>query len=371
MADQLIEHLHPSGGKLNLLTGKRFTIRVKPGLRGFRAELEDLLFHFDSAVMLPEGPRGLVGASDPDRTKVTGLEALAAAMSHAVLHPDRKIVLTGHADTSGADAGNLVLSGLRAKNVFAVLTGGRKEWVDTADARHKVEDYQAILKWAARQRGWPTDPGEVDGKDGPATREALENLQRNYNLEFKKEIDVDGKIGPETWGAVFDLYQEDLARLLVADAAKMDSIRSGLVFVDAGRKHVGCGENFPIELKDRDNFKSQANRRVEILFFDPGQEPLLPCHASPDACDPDKCDLYGKNRYVFEPIPESVVNGPVTIQLKYEDGEPMALAEFEAQFGEDIVEGVTDGEGKAVIDPPPGTGGTFRLTLKSFPEEYA
>jgi hypothetical protein len=195
-------------------------------------------------------------------------------------------------------------------------------------------------------------------------------MQQGYNEEFGKAIAEDGKIGRETWGAVFDLYQDDLAFRMQADEAKMKSIRSKLAFVDAGKKQVGCGEHFPVEQKHRDNFKSQANRRVEILFFETGEEPKLPCHASAGSCDPAQCDVYGKGRYVFEPIPETVANGPVNITLQYEDGSPMGLAEFEARFGEDVVEGITDVNGKAEIVPPPGAGGTSVLKLIDFPESF-
>src|SRR5689334_1612103 len=173
MADQTVDFLLPSDHGLSLTTGTRFTIRVRPGLRAFRAELEDVLFHFNSAVMLPEAPRPAEPDTLPPRQPFTGLDAIAAALAHAVLHPERKLLVTGHADTVGSDSDNLALSNLRSRNVLALLAGDKPDWVKTADSKHKTEDHQQILKWAAVQRQWPTDPGAIDGQDGPKTQEAL------------------------------------------------------------------------------------------------------------------------------------------------------------------------------------------------------
>ena len=36
---------------------------------------------------------------------------------------------------------------------------------------------------------------------------------------------------------------------------------------------MGCGESFPIENKEKNNYRSQENRRVELLFFDKDEAP--------------------------------------------------------------------------------------------------
>ena len=58
------------------------------------------------------------------------------------------------------------------------------------------------------------------------------------------------------------------------------------------------------------------------------------------------------------------------IQLLYEDLSPMADAEFEAVFGDNRVQGRTDAQGNAIIIVPARQEETFRLFLRSFPEEY-
>ncbi len=53
-----------------------------------------------------------------------------------------------------------------------------------------VTEIQAALKNA----GFYT--GNIDGKMGPMTRQAVENFQKANNLK------VDGKVGPKTWAAL-------------------------------------------------------------------------------------------------------------------------------------------------------------------------
>lgn len=66
----------------------------------------------------------------------------------------------------------------------------------------------------------------------------------------------------------------------------------------------------------------------------------------------------------------TLVINELTIQLLYEDLSPMADAEFEAVFGDQRTQGLTDAEGRAIIEVPPGGEQTFRLFLLSFPESY-
>jgi hypothetical protein len=47
-------------------------------------------------------------------------------------------------------------------------------------------------------------PGQVDGKDGPATRTAVARFQLAYNLHGM-HLTVDGAAGPRTWGALHEV----------------------------------------------------------------------------------------------------------------------------------------------------------------------
>jgi hypothetical protein len=76
--------------------------------------------------------------------------------------------------------------------------------------------------------------------------------------------------------------------------------------VDASRKTVGCGEHFPRAANPVSNGNSgsgpcgdAADRRVEILFFEPGEEPKLDCHAGAGRCVPAVCEIYNRRRYIL------------------------------------------------------------------------
>lgn len=97
-------------------------------------------------------------------------------------------------------------------------------------------------------------------------------------------IPEDSDFGPKTWGAVFDLYQDSLAQLLATTFEKMSTYHSSLDsrWVEDANKAVPCGETFPKDCPELDEYESAVNRRVEVLFFDPAEVPKdpLPCNAA-------------------------------------------------------------------------------------------
>ena len=291
---------------LTVPTGALYTIQVTR----FNAELfemEDVHFHFDSAVLLPDFKL----TADPDADdadRVTGLAVLRACLLHAQQTSDL-LLIAGHTDTSGPTDVNLTLSKQRADNVFYVLTGDRDGWVASCQKKHKVEDYQQILKWVAQVWEWDCDPGEVDNSPGPKTRAATKEFQRSYNLDFSASIAEDGAVGAETWGAFFDVYTEVLKLILETDDQGLAAFRGKLQFVDSGKPTVGCGENFPIEAPRRDNYRSRINRRVELLFFNPAELPTLNCHAG-KGIKKDDCDIYQLHHFRFHHFPVP----PITIK---------------------------------------------------------
>ncbi|MEX1363335.1 MAG: OmpA family protein [Nannocystaceae bacterium] len=275
-------------------------------------EMEDAHFHFDSAVLLPDFGPCTSGSHSSDH--VTGLAVLAAALTYARDNPDKKLQITGHTDTSGPDDYNLSLSEKRANNVLAALTGDRDTWVQISNDQHEVEDYQQILTWIAWLWGWPCDPEGIDGAHGSRTDAAVEAFQELAGAELEQDISVDGDVGPQTWGAIFDIYMLVLADIVRVDQDELRAMQGELRFVDSGNKAVGCGEHHPIEQRGRDNFRSETNRRVELLLFDSGEEPRMVCHAG--GCNPDRCDIYAQQAYlpVYLPCPPLRVE-PVQLQL--------------------------------------------------------
>lgn len=273
-------------------------------------EVHDIHFHHDSAVLLPDyDPNG------SEEQKPFGFDAFRTCHIHAQNHPEQKILIPGHADTSGAADYNVGLSRMRAESVFHFLLGHRDHWIELSLGKHKVEDSQLILKWIDAMWNWGCDPGLVDNIEGPQTTSSVRAFQQQYNYHFDASITIDGKVGKQTWGAFFDVYTEVLAASLDTDRPGLAKYRGDLRFIDYAQKTVGCGEHWPIEEPLRDNYRSSTNRRVEILFISQGDEPTMECHPSSSSCIPEKCELYDPKRFDFLIIPVLVKGGPAHTTL--------------------------------------------------------
>jgi hypothetical protein len=276
-------------------------------------EFEDVLFHHDSAVMMPENPKGKSsrdGRDDDSRDAddklikegqklTTGVKALALAFKELEINPDRRILIAAHADTSGKAKYNFKLSRLRALNVFYLLTENRYSWALNSAEKHKIEDYQQIMKYYyyskfAKGSKFFFDPGKRDDTWGPKTESATENFIEFYNGEFLKDkpgllpIAKDNAMkevrdsqkkhrwATELWEAVYELYSHELAEGLCTNREELVRLRRSMLpagldegkFLYVNRRYVACGESFPIDDSEKKNYRSQENRRVEILFFD-------------------------------------------------------------------------------------------------------
>ena len=322
----------------------------------FRLEVADVHFNFDSAVFLPDAgaAQPSSGAEDP---AITGLAVLRACLLYAQANPEQPIVIAGHTDTVGTPGYNLTLSNLRAANVRAALLGNRDDWVTTAMGKNCVADQQRILRFVAFTLGWDCNPGDVDNQAGPQTAAAVRSFQDRYNTEFEATIGVDGKAGPETWGAFFDVTMFELADLLEKDASGLAAMQQGIVFVDPNHAAVGCGENHPIEAVGVDQFRSATNRRVEILFFDPGDVPTFPCHPSSSTCIPASCPIYRLKHFDFEPLPVEELDSLQQLVVAWPD-------DFTADLPDDLTL-VLEQQGSAPVELP-WTAGSVEDGLRSF-----
>jgi len=316
-------------------------------------EVEDVLFHLNSAVMMPARPSGDSSsdgteddATDTNDTiiqerqdQITGLEVLGVALRQFEFDPNKRLLIAGHTDTSGEAEMNFELSDLRAKNVLYLLDGDRAEWARVSEGRHRVEDYQQIMTWVSQNPrfGWPCDPVGIDNSWGDRTRGATQRFAEHYNanlgvrpalppipppppvgdpppnpyaplpanLHERVQADAHKKWPREAWAAVYDLYIDELTHMLGTTPGGLVSFRSRrLRFVDTVNRFVGCGESFPVDDADRDNYRSQLNRRVELLFFDACEVPNLD---TPEIGCPvqrtvvhtrDECPLYNKCHYI-------------------------------------------------------------------------
>jgi outer membrane protein OmpA-like peptidoglycan-associated protein len=306
-----------------------------------RLEVADVHFNFDSAVFLPDA-----GAAQTDDPSITGLAVLRACLQYAQAHPEQPAAISGHTDTVGTPGYNLTLSSLRAQNVKAALVGKRDDWASSAAAKYCVADVQRILRLAAYTLSWDCDPGRVDNKPGPQTAQAVKNFQARYNDVYGASIGVDGKVGSETWGAFFDVYMLELRDLLGTDDSGLAALQQGITFVDPNHAAVGCGENHPIEAAGQDQYRSATNRRVEILFFNPGDEPTFPCHPSDDTCRPAACPIYRLGHYQFDPLPVDVTP---FLRVRFQiNGDALANEPYQLFLDDatDPTEGSTDGDGQ-------------------------
>jgi hypothetical protein len=292
--------------KGNALTHGKVGGKIKP-VKFRLLEFEDVLFHHDSAVMMPDDPAGVSsqqgGGSSQSQRKVSGVKALALVFKQFEFNPDQKIIVAGHTDTSGGPELNFTLSDLRAKSVLYLLTGQRDDWADVSFSRQKIEDYQQVLKHMAVTRKWNfCDPGNIDDKWGPKTQTAVERYVLTYNAEFASKhnevkrlqgsdaqfVAGDGKHrwNKDLWKAAFSLYIDELCSLMKVTLTELDSLRKDkLKFISddsklagkGAKRFVGCGESFPLDAVGKDDYKSQKNRRVEIVFFDADDAPVIDC----------------------------------------------------------------------------------------------
>ncbi|MBN2037192.1 MAG: peptidoglycan-binding protein [Chitinispirillaceae bacterium] len=251
-------------------------------------EIPDILFHHGSAVPCLDEKGTLIGS-------------LTATLGFAHDNPDKEAVLFGHADTSGDPGYNYDLSQWRSEGIKALLDNNTDAWLDEIDLASKVEDYQATLKALSASHGWPCDPGAVDNASGPKTKSAIKTFQEEYNSRFKASLKPDGIIGPKTWTAIFTVLH-DLLTNAVAAQTKETSVPK-LTYGHNGSGIYPCGESFPIEAAEKDNYTSATNRRVEIVFFDKGKAPELKTPADKKKVEKTDAPVYDPDKTKKTPIP--------------------------------------------------------------------
>jgi outer membrane protein OmpA-like peptidoglycan-associated protein len=278
------------------------------GPRTTFVELADALFRSNSAVVLPEGETPTRDGEAAE--SLQSVSAFAKLLRFNAENPGLKVLIAGHCDTTNTVEFNQTLSEERAACAHAVLTGDRAAFVALAEARHQVSDYKQILAWASRAFDdlvFDCDPGKID--DVAATGvEPVRRFQRAYNENKSAlgataaDLALDGDVGPLAWGAFFDCYEFALEQELGEDKTGVAALRAKIEFVDPTNPSVGFSEHFPIEELGVDQYRSQANRRVEMLTFELGEEPDV-AHALDD---PETSELYLPG--FFERVPLELDN---------------------------------------------------------------
>lgn len=329
-------------GSLNEIVFTRTIVNV--------IELENIHFHHDSAVVLPEPKHD----TPDEENEGSSLDVIRRCYLYAKKNSDKELLIAGHTDTSGSDDYNVTLSDLRAKSVLYLLLGDGKNWAAIAEKKHQVEDYQQILAWVVSTFRWDCDPGEVDNIDGPVTKEALKKFKSKFNNTFSGSLDDSEKMFPEIWEAMFHLYLVRLKTILHTDEPGIVKLRKNVHFSSTGPQTVGCGEYHP-KSGSANNRNSAIDRRVEFLFFSPNDFPPLLCHPDTKHCVKKSCLLYDPALYDFQPVDDSDISetffGILAVRLLFHEqpiqGIPVRFFDDSTLLGE----AQTDSFGLASLTP--------------------
>jgi len=237
-------------------------------------EFEDLLFSFNSLVLLP------TAGIDPDaprpELRMFGLGAITAVLRRLAEQP-AKLLIAGHTDTLGSAEYNDTLSRERAENVLAVLKGDREAWAAACAVKHYKVDWKTILRWVHDAFGWDCDPGRIDELATEQSSHALESFRLRHAAEAGTEPPT-GEICQADWAAFFDMYELALAKALGhEDVADLAERRNTLQFTEP--PVLACGERWPRAEPNLDDYASDVNRRVDLWLFredlpDLGRQPL-------------------------------------------------------------------------------------------------
>lgn len=96
----------------------------------------------------------------------------------------------------------------------AVSPAGNEVKLDKLPPAGPYKPTNLGIQTALKNSGFYT--AKIDGKIGPLTKKAIEEFQKQNNL------DVDGKVGPKTWG-ILSKYLDSPSSFAPADTAEKDT----------------------------------------------------------------------------------------------------------------------------------------------------
>lgn len=92
----------------------------------------------------------------------------------------------------------------RLRVAESIVHGNETAWTElTKDATPR--DVQTAMKFFFR-KGWPCDPGAIDGIAGNRTKNAVYQFQHACNSHWGMKLSTDGKCGPKTWNAILHTF---------------------------------------------------------------------------------------------------------------------------------------------------------------------
>ncbi len=308
-------------------------------------EVEDVHFATGRCVFLPDGHA--IGGTPPGPDRISGLRVLATAIGFAERSPEKRLLIAGHTDTVGSDSSNLELSTARAENLQLYLSGQIDAWAEHCQENYGVDDYQAILKWIDITFGFDCDPGAIDGDFGDNTRNARDRFRKRVNEELSDALGFElarhVKQNDKDWRAYAHFYDRELARSLSITTEELVAKRASAAFTDPAT--LGCGEHWPVEAVGLDGHECSSNRRVDLLFFDEGEEPAIGTDTPPGR------SIYDRKRFraVYIPVDLDDVT-ELEIQLLDAEGFPMPGCEYRVVDGDEIIgSGAADDDGVAHV----------------------
>ena len=278
--------LSDNGPALNpvpLDPGQSRTFSVRPAKkRAVFLELHAALFRNDSAVVNPEGeaPATLVG----EHESITSVGLVATVLRYNQEHEGKRLFIAGHTDRAGGEADNVNLSNQRGHAVLALIEGDKGAFVEACKAKHSEVDVTQLMDWVHNQYGFTCKPTVMDRAPSD---ENYYRFRTSYNKWVKGTLDKDeegprgtaigdtGRLLPDIWEAMFDLYEHNLRQELGEGSAGVAQLRTAVRWVDSNKKCVGYGEKHPTVPGTADSTRRDADRRVEVMFFDEKEAPNL------------------------------------------------------------------------------------------------
>jgi outer membrane protein OmpA-like peptidoglycan-associated protein len=281
-------------------------------------EMHDALFRTNSAVILPEGEDPTTKQGGGRALTTVGLFATVLRYNEEHLSSVdasgntvyKKLFIAGHTDTKGSDQFNQPLSEERAKVALAMLSGDRDNFAKLCQKRHDGVDLTQIFHWVSDSPdfGFGCKPTL---NDQPPSTTTVTHFKQSYDAAFdakfkgmpgaKKFGTANGTQDEALWGAIFDCYEYGLCCELgdmetsTEGKDELERLRGALTWVDDNHKTMGFGERFPVDNATKNEFRSQSNRRVEIMMFDEGEEPdLNEASTNPEVMETYLPGLYGK-----------------------------------------------------------------------------
>lgn len=280
--------------QIALRKDKTNTLRLKPARPVSMAEVPGAAFRPGGAALQAGAPDG---SGSP-------LPAIAAALIHVKERKQERLLVAAHCE-------DRELSARRAEVALRFVRADRDGFAAACHEVATVFDWQQALKWVAAVRGWPCDPGDVDGKVGPKTNGALAECRRRWAAAFERTAPA-GSISAGDWAMFFDLYDAALAQLIDEPRGPLAARRAALPLV--ARPAVGCGGAWPpASCKVQQHVITQAER-VDLLFFEEKDVPKLDCHGP--GGDATVCDVYRKQKYRAMPLATAPAPvGPMRVRL--------------------------------------------------------